>query len=268
MRSKKTRAEKVLHTRRGSGRAGDVRPLRVIKACVAAAAAVFMAAAGVTVWLFLQGPLQNSPQTAQSGALQPSGTALPVYEDSFNLLLVNKSNPLKEGFAPQLTEYKGVQVDRRILPALEKMLADAQQDGCDLDVTGGYVDRETQQARYEAEVERLLKGGGYTEIRAGEDAKFHVLPGNYSELQTGMAVQLVPKGSGQAALGASPQFRWLEKNAIRYGFIQRYPADKTAATGHAASYTQFRYVGTEHATGMRRLGMCLEEYIAYTDSRG
>ena len=67
--------------------------------------------------------------------------------------------------------------------------------------------------------------------------------------------------------GTTKEFRWLEKNSIRYGFIQRYPSGKTTATGHIASATQFRYVGTEHATKMRSLGMCLEEYDTYVRNR-
>ena len=69
------------------------------------------------------------------------------------------------------------------------MLEDAKRDGCHLNVTGGYVDKETQQTQYEQEVQRLMDSGGYTRVRAQEDAKTTVQPGNYSELQTGMAVQ-------------------------------------------------------------------------------
>ena len=62
-----------------------------------------------------------------------------------------------------MTEFKGVQIEERILPALEKMLEDAKRDGCHLNITGGYVDKETQQTQYEQEVQRLMDSGGYTE---------------------------------------------------------------------------------------------------------
>ena len=147
------------------------------------------------------------------------------------------------------------------------MLEDAKRDGCHLNVTGGYVDKETQQTQYEQEIQRLMDSGGYTRVRAQEDAKTTVQPGNYSELQTGMAVQFASAESSDVDFGTTKEFRWLEKNSIRYGFIQRYPSGKTTATGHIASATQFRYVGTEHATKMRSLGMCLEEYDTYVRNR-
>lgn len=267
MRPKKIRAEKVMHTRKGWRHADDVKRLRIIMASVAVVTVIFLVVAGVMIWMILQGPLQSGQETAQSNSAQTSATALPVYEDSFNLVLVNKNRQLKADFSIQLAEFKGVQIEERILPALEKMLEDAKRDGCQLKITGGYVDKETQQAQYEEEVQRLMDSGGYTRIRAQEDAKTTVQPGNYSEQQTGMAIQLSSAENPNADFGTTKEFRWLEKNSIRYGFIQRYPSSKTTATGHIASDTQFRYVGTEHATKMRSLGMCLEEYDTYVRNR-
>ncbi len=267
MRPKKFRAEKVMHTRQGWKHDNDVKRLRIIMACIAAAVVVFIAAAGVMIWMVLQGPLQNSQETAQSNSVQTSSVALPVYENSFNLVLVNKNRQLTEDFSIQLVEFQGVEIEERIRPALETMLEDAKRDGCELKVIGGYVDKDMQQAKYDEEVQRLMDSGGYTRIRALEDAKTTVLPGNYSELQTGMAVQLSSAENPDADFGTTKEFRWLEKNSIRYGFIQRYPSSKITATGHIASDTQFRYVGTEHATKMRSLGMCLEEYDTYVRNR-
>ena len=171
MRPKKIRAQKVMHTRKGWKHADGVKRLRIIMASVAAAAIVFIAAAGVVIWMMLQGPLQSSQDTTQSDSAQTSAIILPVYDDSFNLVLVNKNRQLKSDFSAQLTEFEGVQIEERILPALEKMLEDAKRDGCHLNITGGYVDKETQQTQYEQEVQRLMDSGGYTRVRAQEDAK-------------------------------------------------------------------------------------------------
>ena len=127
--------------------------LCILSLSYAAAAIVFIAAAGVVIWMILQGPLQSSQDTTQSDSAQTSAIILPVYDDSFNLVLVNKNRQLKSDFSAQLTEFKGVQIEERILPALEKMLEDAKRDGCHLNVTGGYVDKETQQTQYEQEVQ-------------------------------------------------------------------------------------------------------------------
>ena len=56
MRPKKIRAEKVMHTRKGWKHADDVKRLRIMMASVAAAAVVFIAAAGVVIWMMLQEP--------------------------------------------------------------------------------------------------------------------------------------------------------------------------------------------------------------------
>ena len=48
-----------------------------------------------------------------------------------------------------------------------------------------------------------------------------------------------------------------------YGFVFRYPAGKADYTGVEQNDLVLRYVGPENAAAMRRLSMCLEEYIAY-----
>ena len=53
------------------------------------------------------------------------------------------------------------------------------------------------------------------------------------------------------------------ENCAAYGFVLRYPAEKAEDTGFSFEPWHFRYVGVENAREMTRLGMCLEEYIAY-----
>ena len=61
------------------------------------------------------------------------------------------------------------------------------------------------------------------------------------------------------------QFKWLSENAENYGFILRYPKDKTNITEIIYEPWHYRYVGVEHAKKMNQLGMCLEEYIEYLE---
>lgn len=267
MRPKKRRAEKVMHTRKGWRHADDVKRLRIIMATVAVAAVVFVVTGSVVIWMILQGPLQSNEGNHTASTTQALDITMPVYDDAFNLVLVNKSRPLKDDFAIKLVDFEGVQIEERIKPALEKMMEDAKKAGCELKLNGGYVDKDTQQGKYQAEVERLMSSGNYTKIRAEEDAKMTAPPGGYSELQTGMAVQFMSVENPNADFGTTKEYRWLEKNSVYYGFILRYPSSKADTTGHTASSTQFRYVGTEHATKMRSLGMCLEEYYTYVRSR-
>lgn len=61
--------------------------------------------------------------------------------------------------------------------------------------------------------------------------------------------------------GNDKVYNWLKSNAARYGFILRYPADKTDITGVADYAVYFRYVGVAHATYMSKNNLSLEEYL-------
>ena len=63
-----------------------------------------------------------------------------------------------------------------------------------------------------------------------------------------------------AVFGDTPEYQWVIKNAHKYGFILRYPENKTNITGTANEPWHFRYVGTEAATEIYRKNLCLEEY--------
>lgn len=70
----------------------------------------------------------------------------------------------------------------------------------------------------------------------------------------------------EAAKSHSPyspdgNYAWLTEHAADYGFIVRYPADKTDKTGQEAMPWHFRYVGAPHAKYMYDNGLCLEEYL-------
>ena len=55
-------------------------------------------------------------------------------------------------------------------------------------------------------------------------------------------------------------FRTFRRRASEYGFILRYPEDKTSITGIQYEPWHFRYVGWPHARLMEREGLVLEEY--------
>lgn len=87
----------------------------------------------------------------------------------------------------------------------------------------------------------------------------------FSEHQTGLAIDIGP-ASGECSLSACladiAEGIWLRDNAWRFGFILRYPADKTPVTGYTFEPWHFRYVGVELATEMRDTGITtLEEFF-------
>ncbi len=56
-------------------------------------------------------------------------------------------------------------------------------------------------------------------------------------------------------------YEWITKNCYKYGFVIRYPEDKTGITGIDYEPWHLRYVGIPHAYHMTRENLCLEEYI-------
>ena len=54
---------------------------------------------------------------------------------------------------------------------------------------------------------------------------------------------------------------WLGKHCWEYGFILRYPPEKTQITKIIYEPWHFRYVGVEISMDMKDTGLCLEEYL-------
>ena len=52
------------------------------------------------------------------------------------------------------------------------------------------------------------------------------------------------------------------KNCQNYGFILRYPKDKTDITQYIYEPWHYRYVGEEGAKAIMKKGITLEEYLA------
>jgi D-alanyl-D-alanine carboxypeptidase len=170
--------------------------------------------------------------------------------------LVNYENAIPENYEPKLVEVPGGEkVDERIYDPLMEMLEAAKEGNWDQlpMVVSGYRTQETQQQFFDDKVAEYRKEGN-SQREAEELAKQWVsLPG-YSEHQIGLAVDIN---------GATYDlYFWLQENSYKYGFIFRYPGDKTDSTGVAEEVWHYRYVGVEAATEMYEKGLCLEEYLA------
>jgi D-alanyl-D-alanine carboxypeptidase len=88
----------------------------------------------------------------------------------------------------------------------------------------------------------------------------------YSEHQTGLAMDILDTTSGCSTDGLcfskTTAGQWLAANAYRFGFLLRYPADKTAVTGYEYEPWHFRYIGVDLATEMHNTGVeTLEEFF-------
>ncbi|GGR27180.1 hypothetical protein Agsp01_00440 [Agromyces sp. NBRC 114283] len=101
------------------------------------------------------------------------------------------------------------------------------------------------------------------EVYDGDDT-LTARPG-YSEHQTGLVMDIGAESgdcSLAACFGDTDEGIWLRDNAYRFGFILRYPADKTDVTGYEYEPWHFRYVGVDLSTEMHARGITtLEEFF-------
>ena len=90
------------------------------------------------------------------------------------------------------------------------------------------------------------------------------------QLATAFDVQLNGRHAWSASdpMAHTQDGRWLLENAWRYGFIRRYPPDKSQITGIQNETMHWRYVGKSHAEAMRLSGLCLEEYLELLHAQG
>lgn len=83
---------------------------------------------------------------------------------------------------------------------------------------------------------------------------------NHSEHQTGLAMDLSTDGTLSEAFENTEQFKWLNENAHKYGYILRYKKDKVYMTGYTYEPWHYRYVGVEVATIIKNENLTFEEY--------
>lgn len=196
----------------------------------------------------------------------PSDKPLPILsaQDSWNLILVNFENPLPDGFAvSDLTQLRnGQAVDRRAYPALQRMMDDARAAGLQPVICSSCRSWDTQARLYEAEVQNWLDWGCIQEDAEAQAARWVARPGA-SEHQTGLAVDIVDLSYQLLDEGQenTPVQQWLMAHCADYGFILRYPTDKSALTGVGYEPWHYRYVGVEAAREIMESGLCLEEYL-------
>lgn len=208
------------------------------------------------------------PSEASSSSAPPADEGV-ASDAAFNeeddlLLLVNPWTPLPEDFLPgELVPVQNDQaVDARAYPDLQDMLQDMSQAGLSPLICSSYRSQERQQELYDNKVQRVMDEGVSLEAAQAEAARWVARPGT-SEHQTGLAVDIVSLSNQMLdeTQESTPEFQWLAENAWKYGFILRYPEDKSEKTGIAYEPWHFRFVGKEAAAEIHDLGLCLEEYL-------
>ena len=146
--------------------------------------------------------------------------------------------------------------------SLTKMINEAQKEGINLSVLSGYISFEEQSKKHNELVSFYKNENNFTQVRAEALANKTVPTGGCSECQTGLIVCF---SEDSDAFENSDEFKWLEYNAINYGFVLRYDGNESSALDKNTAL--FRFVGEDNAKKMRILNMCLEEYANYLSYR-
>ena len=238
-----------------------------LAACLVLGAAGFFA--GMQYAATPAAPAQSAVPSSVAPAQPTPDPTAPADPQLWSLLLANTQNPLPDGYEPpQLTtiDASGRQVDSRIADALQQMIAAAEKDGAHLVVTSAYRSYERQEELYVSMIREYLALGYSNADAYAATKRLRNVPGT-SEHQTGLAVDIISQSYWQLDEGYANTYeaRWLKEHAADYGFILRYPKDKTAITGTNFEPWHYRYVGVEDAQKIMAQGLCLEEYLAKVD---
>lgn len=169
-----------------------------------------------------------------------------------DLLLVNQQHPIQQNQLPNdlVTLFdeqrtytlfsSDIQLRAHVATALQQMVSAANAEGVtQFIVMSGYRNLEEQQNLY------------------NEMGSSYAMNPGYSEHHTGLALDI---GSTEGTMEMTPEGKWVANNAHHFGFVLRYPADKTAITGIEFEPWHLRYVGLPHSERMHEQNLVLEEY--------
>ena len=189
----------------------------------------------------------------------------PVKEQDWKLRIVSEAQPLPEDFTVETEEAENCYLfDARAAQALRDFLAAGRAAGMDLEVASAWRDWATQETLFEDKVNRVMSETGLEREQAEEIAADEVARPGTSEHQLGLAVDIISNDYPWLDEGwaDTTEAAWLEEHCAEYGFILRYPPDKSELTGIIWEPWHFRYVGKEAAVYIMENGLCLEEYAA------
>ena len=208
-------------------------------------------------------PVSEEPQAVPETktAEKKPATIIPITDaEKGNLAIINTKYPLPDSYAPTLSNAisgSNIQLDSRVSERYAEMYAAAKLSGCVLTPYSGYHSYALQETNYNRKVNFYVNQGISAE-EANQKASAQVLPAGCSEHNAGLAMDIV---SASSDFINTKEYKWLCENAHNYGFILRYPEDKTAITGMNFEPWHWRYVGTQAAKEMKEKNQCLEEYL-------
>lgn len=203
----------------------------------------------------------ESKATGESSSSKPEAADdKGLYYEAAMPILVNPHNKLPDNYKPEVEVIGNgcsYSYDRTALVAYRAMAAAAKAEGITLSPVSAYRSHEKQTTNFNNK-QKEYENMGYTPEKAyAATAQLIAVPGT-SEHELGLAIDL---NSLETSFEETKTFKWLFANCAEYGFILRYPKDKTEITEISYEPWHYRYVGSNHAKLIMEQGICLEEYL-------
>ena len=186
-----------------------------------------------------------------TGFVEVDGIERYFTSDGNYVPLVNPWHEVPEDYELNLVELEGFEVDFTCRDALAQMLIDCREAGLSCPLNSTYRSVATQTYLWNARYNGYI-ADGYSEEEAKTMTWRKVAYPGTSEHHLGLAVDII---------GSDAMYAWFYEHSWEYGFIVRYPEDKTDVTGIMYEPWHFRYVGTEMAQAVYESGLTLEEYL-------
>lgn len=179
------------------------------------------------------------------------------------VVLVNPWNYVPEGYSVTLESIGSThQIAAYAVADFEEMMAACRMADLTPVVCSSYRSHEYQQQLYERRIARYV-ADGYTQEEATAKAGTSVAIPGTSEHQLGLALDIIDNANWNLdeSQATMPTQQWLMEHSWEYGWILRYPNDKSAITGIIYEPWHYRYVGRTVAADIYSSGLCLEEYL-------
>ena len=175
--------------------------------------------------------------------------------------LVNKYNYLESNFVPNDLEtisytyaVNNTKLNKIALENFIKMYEDASKENINFKITTAYRDYNFQSILY----------NNYVNSDGKDLADTYSARPGYSEHQLGYSFDLTNESYADfGEFEYTDEYKWLQENAYKYGFILRYPKDKEYITGYVFESWHYRYVGTDIATYIHKNNITYEEYYSF-----
>lgn len=223
-------------------------------------------------------PVTTEPEATEPETTEPETTAADITESQptlvgederiiinpeqelWNLVVVNGTRAMPEGYVPQLAAVAGtdVKMDYRVAPYYTAMYDAAKKDGITLTPYSGYRSYDRQKRNYNNLTEDYMNRYNLSREEAAIKAATVILPPGTSEHNLGLAMDIC---NTYDSFANQKEYAWLTEHAHEYGFILRYTAEKQPITGIVPEPWHWRFVGVEYAEEIKNSGLCLEEWL-------